>query len=47
MDGCFGSETASSEFLLQDPISASIGTIGIGTKHEDVPFAEDLDAGTC
>jgi hypothetical protein len=35
------------ELLLQGPISPFVGTFGIGAKYEDVPFAEDLDAGTC
>ena len=38
--------TALSEFLLQGPISAFVGTIGIGTKYEDVRFAENLGCGT-
>lgn len=38
---------ASGEFLLQGQISPFVGTFGIGAKYEDVPFAEDLDAGTC
>ena len=35
------------EFLLQGPISAFIGAFGIGTKYEDVPFAENLGCATC
>ena len=34
-----------SEFFLQGPISAFIGTFRIGTKYEDVPFAVDLGFG--
>jgi len=34
-----------SEFLLQGPISPLLGHLGL-VKYEDVPFAEDLDAGT-
>ena len=41
------SGTASSEFFLQGPISAFIGTFRIGAKYEDVPFAEDLGCSTC
>jgi hypothetical protein len=33
--------------LFQGPISAFVGTIGVGTKYEDVPFAENLASGTC
>jgi hypothetical protein len=39
--------TALSEFLLQGPISAFVGAFGVGTKYEDVPFAENLGSGTC
>jgi hypothetical protein len=38
---------ALSEFLLQGPISTFVGTTGIGTKYEDVPFAENFGCGTC
>ena len=43
---CFGSELHLSEFLLQGPISTFVGTTGIGTKYEDVPFAVNLGFGT-
>jgi hypothetical protein len=33
--------------LLEVPISAFIGTFGIGAKYEDVPFAENLGCATC
>ena len=36
-----------SEFLLQGPISAFVGTSGIGANFENVPLAEDLGSGTC
>jgi hypothetical protein len=40
--------TALSEFLLQRPISAFVGAFGVGTKYKkDVPFAENLNSGTC
>jgi hypothetical protein len=39
--------TALSEFLLQGPISAFVGAFVVGTKYEDVPFAENLGSGTC
>lgn len=39
--------TGLSEFLLQRPISAFVGTMGIGTEYEDVPFAENLGCSTC
>jgi hypothetical protein len=39
--------TALSEFLLQGPISAFVGAFGVGTKYEDVSFAENLGSGTC
>jgi hypothetical protein len=39
--------TALSEFLLQGPISAFVGAFGVGTKYEDVPFAENLGPVTC
>ena len=38
---------ASREFLLQGPISAFVGTTGIGTSFEDIPLVEDLGSGTC
>jgi hypothetical protein len=38
--------TALSEFFLQGPISAFIGTFRIGAKYEDVPFAVNLGFGT-
>jgi hypothetical protein len=41
---CVG--TALSEFLLQGPISAFVGTIGIVRKYEDLPFAENLGCAT-
>ena len=45
---CFWAGTALSEFLLQGPISASVGTIGIATECEDVPFVKNLaGCGTC
>jgi len=44
---CFGAELHLSQFFLQGPISAFVGTTGIGTKYEDVPFAENLGCGTC
>jgi hypothetical protein len=39
--------TALSEFLFQGPISAFVGTTGIGTSFEDIPLVEDLGSGTC
>jgi hypothetical protein len=45
--GMLWARTALSVFLLQGPISAFVGAFRIGTKYEDVTFAEDLDAGTC
>ena len=39
--------TALSKFLLRGPIRAFVGAFGVGTKYEDVPFAENLDSGTC
>jgi hypothetical protein len=39
--------TALSEFLLQGPISAFIGTTAIRTNFKDVPLVEDLGFGTC
>ena len=35
------------EFLFQGPISAFVRATAIGTKHEDVPFIENLGVGTC
>jgi hypothetical protein len=34
------------EFFLQGPISAFVGTTGIGTSFEDIPFVENLDSAT-
>ena len=39
--------TALSKFLLHGPISAFVGTIGIGTNVEDIPLVENLGFGTC
>ena len=36
-----------SEFLLQGPISAFVGTTAFGAKWEDAPFIESLGTGTC
>jgi hypothetical protein len=38
--------TALSEFLLQGPISAFVGTTAIGTNFDDVPLVENLGFGT-
>ena len=45
LDDALG-QTALSELFLQGPISAFIGTLGIATEYEDIPFAEKLGCGT-